>query len=113
MKLLTPKLLQQLPTTAQASQAKDPTVWVKFFYPDFSWTWLACGYDPADDICWGLVDGDEIELGPFSLSELKARHGKLGCSLERDYYFAPRPLSQLMRELKQQYPTRTIWGWSD
>jgi len=113
MKLLTQKLLQQLPTTAKASQVKDPTVWVKFFYPDFSWTWFVCGYDPVDDVCWGLVDGFEIELGPFSVRELKETHGKLGCPIERDYYFTPRPLSQLVQELKQQNPDRTIWGRSD
>lgn len=113
MLLLTKQLLQKLPTTAQASQVKDPTVWVKFFYPDFSWTWWCCGYDRSNDTCWGLVDGYEIEVGYFNLRELQQTKGKLGCKLERDRYFSPRPLSQLAKELRAQYPERMIWGWSD
>lgn len=113
MKLLTKALLQQLPTTAQARRMKDPKVWVKFFFPDASWTWFVCGYDPETEICWGLVDGFEIEAGDFSLKELQETRGKLGCKIERDLYFTPRPLSQLVQELRQRYPDRIIWGWSD
>ena len=113
MLLLTKELLQKLPSTDEASAMKDPTVWVKFFFPDAGWTWFVCGYDPETDLCWGLVDGYEIELGDFSLMELRQIRGHIGCTLERDLYFDPRPMSQLAKELRRQYPGRTIWGWSD
>lgn len=113
MLLLTKELLKKIPSTEAAYSTKDPIVWVKFFYPDFSWTWYLCGYDPDSDIAFGLVDGWEIEIGDFSVQELRQTKGKLGCSIERDLYFDPRPLSQLAKELKKQYPDRSIWGWSD
>lgn len=71
-------------------------VWVKFFYPDFSWTWYGIEFD-GKDIFYGYIKGFENELGSFSLSELKANRGKLGCPIERDMFFTPRPLSQVMK----------------
>jgi hypothetical protein len=113
MLLLTKELLKKIPSTDAAYSTKDPMVWVKFFYPDFSWTWYLCGYDPENDIAYGLVDGEEIEIGDFSLQELRQTKSRLGLSIERDLHFDPLPLSQLAKELKKQYPDRTIWGWSD
>ena len=113
MLLLTKALLKKIPSTDKAHSTKDPMVWVKLFYPDFSWTWYLCGYDLDTELAWGLVDGWEIEIGDFSLQELRQTKGKLGLSIERDRYFKPRRLSQLAKELKQQPPDRTIWGWSD
>ena len=109
MKLLTKALLRKIPSTETAYSTKDPTIRVKLFYPDFSWTWYLCGFDPEKDLAWGLVDGWEIEAGDFSLQELRQTKGKLGCSIERDLYFKPRPLSKLIEELNERYPDRTIW----
>lgn len=67
---------------------------VKFFYPDFSWTWYAIEFD-GDDLFFGLVDGFEKELGYFRLSELLQNRGKFGMEIERDYYFTPCRLSTL------------------
>ena len=102
MKLLTQELLKKIPSTEKARRTEDPMVWVKFFYPDFSWTWYLCGYDPESDIAWGLVDGWEIDIGDFSLDELRNTKSRLGLSIERDLYFDPRPLSQLITELHKQ-----------
>lgn len=113
MKLLTKALLKKLPSTDVAPSAEDPIVWVKFFYPDFSWTWYMCGYDPDTEVAWGLVDGWEIEVGDFSVKELRQTKGKLGLGIERDLYFAPQPLSELIKELKKQHRDRRIWGWSN
>lgn len=112
MKLLTKALLKKLPSVEAAYSTKDPIVWVKFFYPDFSWTWYMCGYDPDTEVAWGLVDGWEIEVGDFSVKELRQTKGKLGLGIERDLYFDPVPLSQLSRELKERYPAGTVRGWS-
>ena len=72
----------------------DPIARVKFFYPDFSWTWYAVEFD-GDDLFFGLVDGFEKELGYFRLSELMENRGKLGLPIERDRFFKPTPLSEL------------------
>ena len=71
---------------------------VKFFTPDSSWTWYASEFD-GDDLFFGLVDGIEPELGYFSLSELQGIRGKLGLPVERDRFFEPRSLRELMAEL--------------
>lgn len=67
---------------------------VKFFYPDFGWTWYGIAWD-GEDIFFGFVDGDEPELGEFSLRELEATRGKLGCAIERDRYFTPQRVEPL------------------
>jgi hypothetical protein len=74
---------------------QDPLVRVKFFYPDFSWTWYGIEFD-GDDLFFGLVDGFEKELGYFQLSELRANRGKWGMEIERDLYFTPTRLSALL-----------------
>jgi len=68
---------------------------VKFFTPDSSWTWYATEFD-GEDIFFGLVVGQEVELGYFSLSELLSVRGPLGLPVERDLYFVPKPLNELM-----------------
>ena len=69
---------------------------VKFFYPDFSWTWYGIEFD-GEDTFFGYVAGNFPELGYFSLNELKSNRGKLGLPIERDYYFSPKPLSEIRK----------------
>lgn len=91
MMLLTKAIKRQLP---KEPQGKDPMIWVKFFYPDFSWTWYAMSYD-GEDSFYGLVDGHFVEIGYFSLSELLNNRGKWGMPIERDRSFRPCRLSEL------------------
>jgi hypothetical protein len=88
-------VLSRLPELGATQEQEDAMVQVKFFYPDFSWTWYALEFD-GDDLFFGLVDGFEKELGYFRLSELLDNHGKFGMEIERDLYFTPCPLSTLM-----------------
>lgn len=74
---------------------------VKFFTPDSFWTWYASEFD-GDDTFFGLVSGFETELGYFSLSELQAVKGPLGLPIERDLYFNPTPLQELLDQHKTQ-----------
>ena len=78
MKLLTKEILKRLPTLGSSGDKElgEIVAQVKFFYPDFSWTWYAAEWD-GEDIFWGLVAGDELEAGTFSLSELRSTRGKL------------------------------------
>jgi hypothetical protein len=96
MKLLTEAVLRKLPPLySQEENGLDAVAWVKFFTPDSGWTWWASEYD-GEDLFFGLVQGDEKELGYFRLSELKQIRGVLGLPVERDRYFRPTPLKTLM-----------------
>ena len=95
MELLTKEVRGKLPPLYSQEEVADPMVVCKFFYPDFSWTWYAIEFDGADQF-YGLVDGFEKELGYFSLTELMSNRGKLGLPVERDRYFTPCRLSEVM-----------------
>lgn len=97
MKLLTKELRQQLPALGATEKIKDPQVICKFFTPDSDWNWYVTEFDQADTF-FGLVDGFEVELGYFSLSELEATTGPLGLHIERDLYFKPTPLSEIRKQ---------------
>jgi hypothetical protein len=94
MKLLTKEILRNLPRLTETEGEKDPLVIVKFFYPDFSWTWYAIEFD-GKDIFYGYVAGDYPELGYFSLSELQQHRGKFCLPIERDMHFEITPLSNV------------------
>ncbi len=68
---------------------------VKFFTPDSNWTWYASEFD-GEDIFFGLVSGYEVELGYFSLKELQETTGPMGLLIERDLYFEPKTLRDIM-----------------
>lgn len=94
MNLLTDEIKNQLPPLYSTETTPDPTAWVKFFTPDASWTWYATEFD-GEDTFFGLVQGQDEELGYFSLSELQTLRGSLGLPIERDISFKPKPLSVL------------------
>ena len=108
MKLLTKDLLKKLPALYSQEDNPDPMVMGKFFTPDAGWTWYAIEGSPVDEngyydtdkekvdfVFFGLVAGLEVELGYFSLSELKSIRGKYGLPVERDRYFQPTRLSAI------------------
>lgn len=74
----------------------DAKALVKFFTPDAQWSWYASEFD-GDDILFGLVSGLEVELGYFSLSELQSVKGPWGLPIERDLFFEPATLKELMQ----------------
>lgn len=73
----------------------DALAQVKFFTPDSTWSWYASEFD-GEDVFFGLVDGFELELGYFSLGELQEARGPWGLPIERDLYFEPQTLRELM-----------------
>jgi hypothetical protein len=95
---------------------------VKFFTPSSNWTWYASEASAAmndgtykaltevdpnapdieDVIFFGLVDGYELELGYFSLSELEGIGGGLMLPIERDRHFPPTPLKELQEKHRKQ-----------
>jgi len=97
MKLLTKEIRRRLPALRSTANEKDPLVQVKFFTPDSNWTWYATEFGD-NDIFFGYVKGLENELGYFSLRELRESRGPWGLPIERDRYFKPCPLSEVMKD---------------
>ncbi len=73
---------------------------VKFFTPDSNWSWYASEFD-GEDLFFGLVSGFEVELGYYLLSELQSVKGSLGLPIERDLYYEPKTLKELMKKHKE------------
>jgi hypothetical protein len=107
---LTKALVKRLPALYAQEENPDPMVVSKFFTPDAGWTWYAIEGSPVDDdgyydtdkekvdfVFFGLVSGLEVELGYFSLSELKSLRGKFGLPVERDLHFQPTRLSEVKK----------------
>jgi len=82
-------------------QGLDALAQVKFFTPDSAWTWYTSEFD-GDDTFFGLVVGFEVEIGYFSLSELQEVRGPWGLPIERDLYFEPQTLRELMELHERQ-----------
>lgn len=99
MKLLSKEIEKKLSSIEEAKAADDPVVQVKFFHPLSSWTWFAAGY--TDGYFWGLVDGDFVETGIFSLEEMKSVK-LLGLRIERDLHFEPKTMSEVRKEIQER-----------
>ena len=48
---------------------------------------------------FGLVDGQEKELGYVALSELESVRGPMGLPIERDLWWKPRSLEEIAPEM--------------
>ena len=99
---------------------------MKFFTPDSSWTWYATEGSPVDEngimiqpgedkheadfLFFGLVVGQEIELGYFSLRELQTLQGPLSLPVERDLSFTPCPVSKDYERMVQNLKSREAEG---
>jgi hypothetical protein len=100
--LLPQEIKEQLPDLYSGEEyGLDAKALVKFFTPDSNWSWYASEFD-GEDILFGLVSGHEIELGYFSLAELKSVTGPMGLPIERDLYFNPQSLEDLLRMHKRE-----------
>lgn len=94
MMLLTQANRKALPELyANDGKGEDAHAIVKFFCPWNNWTWYATEFDGVDSF-FGLVVGQETELGYFSLSEMAAVRGPAGLEIERDRSFKSCKLSE-------------------
>lgn len=98
--LISKEILQTIPTLYATEEQKNPTVHVKLFTPDSSWSWYITEYDPKQRLCFGLVNGHELELGYFNLNELEELTGPMGLQVERDISFKPLKLQELKKQLE-------------
>ncbi len=90
-------LAMTIPKLYAAEKVEDPTVWIKLFTPDSSWTWYILEHDPSERLCFGFVVGMDQELGYFSLIEMEEARGPHGLRIERDLHFKPTPLSAVRK----------------
>ena len=97
MKMLTKEIEATLP--ALYSEEKVPLVdkvlRVKFFCPWNSWTWWGTEYDPKNRLFFGLVKGQELEWGYFSLDEMESLAGPGGLKIERDRHWPPQKAGEV------------------
>ena len=99
MQLMTSEIRKLLPPLyGQEGLGGKAVVYVKYFTPDSSWTWLATEFD-GEDLFFGFVEGLEKELGYFRLSELQVAKGPLGLHIERDLYWQPKTLREIAPEM--------------
>lgn len=104
MDLMPPKTRRALPPIgAGEAEGLRALARVHYFLADSGWEWFASEFD-GDDLLFGLVVGFEAELGYFRLSELYELRGTLGLPVERDRYFKPVSLLEVLRE-----PYRDPW----
>ena len=76
----------------------EVVAYVKYFTPSAQWTWYGCEFD-GQDTFFGLVHGHVKELGYFSLAELCTVKGPLGLPIERDLYWEPKTLRDIVPEI--------------
>ena len=97
MKLFTKAILKKTPALYATEKVAlaDKVAICKFFTPWANWTWYVVETD--GNTCFGLVEGFETELGYFSISELEQVVGTAGLKIERDKWFTPTKLSELMK----------------
>ena len=89
------------PLYSGEEQGLDALAQAKLFTPDAQWTWYASEFD-GEDLFFGLVSGFEVELGYFSLKELKEVKGPMGLPIERDLYYEPKSQKELMELHRKQ-----------
>jgi hypothetical protein len=99
MQLLTKEIREKLPPLGSQDGKGGKTIArLKLFTPDSSWTWYATEFD-GQDMFFGLVEGQEKELGYFSLSELQNARGPMGLAIERDLHWTPKTLAEIAPEM--------------
>lgn len=85
------------PLYSQDGKGKQAIVYVKLFTPWTSFTWYLTEYDSAEKLAFGYTqNGSEGELGYISISELEAIRGPGGLRVERDLYFEPCKLQDIL-----------------
>ena len=78
-------------------QGYDAIAYLKVFDPTGHWYWYATEFDGIE-LFFGLVLGDFVELGYFSLPELELGVGLFDIPFERDLSFEPTPLREIVAQ---------------
>ena len=79
----------------------EQMVVAKYFDPVGSWKWFLMNMHKDEDYCWGIVKGNEVEMGSFSMKELEDIHLPFGLTIERDTMFKPVKASKVWEQLNK------------
>ena len=106
--LMTEKLAETIPALHSNEHVADYDAVLaiaKLFSPYSNWTWYITELDPETGQCFGLVEGLEMELGYFDLTELAETTVFGGVpAVERDLYWEPKTLGEIKRESQGYSP---------
>lgn len=98
MKLLTKELKRKIPKLyAQDGLGTNAIIYAKLFCPWNQWTWYILEWD-GNDTLFAYVLGEYREYGFVSLKELASIKGPLNLKVERDLYFVPQRLQDLLNK---------------
>ena len=101
MQLLTKEIKTKAEKQYNQGGEMSQKVVAKFFDPVGSWTWYLMNKDPESDYCWGIVDGNAVEMGSFGLDELQEYTGYFGLGIERDTSFEPVKANVIWKQLNE------------
>jgi len=97
--LIPDEILQIIPPLySQENKKGDAIAYVKLFTPDSNFTWYILEIDEDNDLCFGYVVAHFNEYGYFTLLELESLRGPLNLKVERDIYFKPTKISEIIAE---------------
>ena len=101
-KLMTKELGAKIPTIGaneDVDDYDDVLAPAKLFSLHTGWRWFITEWDPETGTCFGLVEGFEVELGFFYLTEL-AESTVLGSvrAVERDLDWEPKTIGDIRRQ---------------
>jgi Protein of unknown function (DUF2958) len=98
MELLPAELRKTLPPLYSQDSCPSPIAYAKFFTRDAGWTWFITegSEEDGDWLLFGYVIGLEEEWGYFLLSEIASIRGPLGLAVERDLWFEPGPINEVL-----------------
>ncbi|MYE06116.1 MAG: DUF2958 domain-containing protein [Chloroflexi bacterium] len=103
-KLMTRELGDTIPALYANENEEDYDAVVaaaKLFSPYSGWRWYVTEWDRETGLCFGLVEGFEVELGYFDLSELSEVTVFGGVpAVERDLYWQPRTIGEIRGEAR-------------
>ena len=101
-KLMTKELGEKIPplrANDNVDDYDDVVAVAKLFSPYTGWRWYVTEWDPETGLCFGLVEGFEVELGYFDLTELaEAIVLRNVPAVERDLYWEPKTIGEIRKE---------------
>ena len=83
MKLMTKEIKEKAQKQFDDGSDMEQMVVAKYFDAMGGWKWFLMNMDKDGDYCWGIVKGHAVEMGSFSMAELKSMQPRL----QRDLYF--------------------------
>ena len=105
--LMTQQMRKDIPPlySQDGKKPENVTVHAHYFTPFSSWDWYITEFDGKDTM-FGLVKGQDVELGYVSLGELESQ----GMNVERDRYWNKKSLAEVMKDTnyphyKEEKPT--------